>query len=206
MNNNLDPSPQTSVQLNGFAPAAGSSSSSSSSSSGVAISSSSPASLSASSTPDSAAVATASGGGASKPAKVTTTTTTAAAKRAAAKKRGPKNGGGGGGGSSPQASSSDGDVYVVGGFAEDTALRPLPDVGPGFEPMGLPQLRFRLGLLLDKLPKDLPNAPPPSAADRGVVAAEEERDPRAEVRSFASALQIAIEEYNLLLSLVSSAT
>jgi hypothetical protein len=121
-----------------------------------------------------------------------------------AKKRGPKSGGGGGG--SPQASSPDGDVGVVGGFAEDTALRPLPDVGPGFEPMGLSQIRFRLGSLLDKLPKDLPNAPPPSTADCGVVAMADEHDPRAEVKSFASALQIVIEEYNLLLSLVSSAT
>jgi len=79
--------------------------------------------------------------------------------------------------------------------------------------MGLPQIRFRLRGLLEKLPRDLPDAPPPSSADRGVVATAgvspagvEGNDPRAQVRSFASDLQIAIEEYNLLLSLVSSAT
>ena len=206
MNNHLEPSPSTSVQLNGFAPAAAAAS-------GVA-SSSPPAAavvvsvVSLSSTPDAVAPT-------GPAAAATTTTATAPAKRAA-KKRGPKKGvsagGGGGGGASasPPASSSEGDA---GGLSEDTALRPLPDVGPGFEPMGLPQIRFRLGGLLEKLPRDLPDAPPPSSADRGVVATAgvspagvEGTDPRAQVRSFASALQIAIEEYNLLLSLVSSAT
>ena len=205
MNNHLEPSPSTSVQLNGFAPAAAAAS-------GVASSSPPAAALvvsvvSLSSTPDAVAPT-------GPAAAATTSTTTAPAKRAA-KKRGPKNGvsagGGGGGGASasPPASFSEGDA---GGLSEDTALRPLPDVGPGFEPMGLPQIRFRLGGLLEKLPRDLPDAPPPSSVDRGVVAtagvspAGGEDDTRAQVRSFASALQIAIEEYNLLLSLVSSAT
>ncbi len=213
MSNNLEPSPSNSVQLNGFAPAAGSSSGVTSSSPPVAAVVSV---LSASSTPD-AVAATASGGGAPTDPAAATTTTTVPAKRAA-KKRGPKNGGGsagrggGGGGASsasPPASFSEGDA---GGLSEDAALRPLPDVGPGFEPMGLPQIRFRLGSLLERLPRELPDAPPPSSADRGVVAtagvspAGGEDDTRAQVRSFASALQIAIEEYNLLLSLVSSAT
>lgn len=206
MNNHLEPSPSTSVQLNGFAPAAAAAS-------GVARSSPPAAAVvvsvvSLSSTPDAVAPT-------GPAAAATTSTTTAPAKRAA-KKRGPKNGvsagGGGGGGASasPPASFSEGDA---GGLSEDTALRPLPDVGPGFEPMGLPQIRFRLGGLLEKLPRNLPDAPPPSSADRGVVATAgvspagvEGNDPRAQVRSFASDLQIAIEEYNLLLSLVSSAT
>jgi hypothetical protein len=209
MNNNLDPSPSASVQLNGFAPAAGSSSSPV-----VAVVSAS----SASSTPenDDAAVAGGAGGKKTTTATTTTATTTTATTKRAAKKRGPK---GGGSSSSPPASFSEGSDFGGGGnngLSDDAFLRPLPDVGPDFEPMGLPQVRYRLGALLEKLPRDLPDPPPPIASDIGVVATagaspavdgnEEEVDPRASVRSFASELQIAVEEYNLLLSLVSSAT
>jgi hypothetical protein len=109
-----------------------------------------------------------------------------------------------------RSSKSEGVDYI-----EDAALRPLSEVSSeGFEPMGLPQIHFRLGDLLDKLP-DLPSSPSPPLAtnhysDIDIVVARPtngvvHKDPRACVLSFASALQVVVEEYNLLLSLVSSA-
>ena len=131
-----------------------------------------------------------------------TTTTAPPTKQRTAKKRSSKN--------VTPASSSEGVDYT-----EDAALRPLSEIGSeDFEPMGLPQINFRIGDLLDKLPKDLPSPPPLATnhySDIDIVVARptygvDHKDPRASVLSFASALQVVIEEYNLLLSLVSSAT
>jgi hypothetical protein len=130
------------------------------------------------------------------------TTTAPPTKQRTAKKRSSKN-------NVTPASSSEGVDYT-----EDAALRPLSEVSSeGFEPMGLPQIHFRLGDLLDKLPNDLPSSPPLATnhySDIDIVVARPtngvvHNDPRASVLSFASALQVVVEEYNLLLSLVSSA-
>jgi len=89
--------------------------------------------------------------------------------------------------------------------AEDTVLKPLSDVGADFAPLSLPQIQLRLKGLLDKLPKDLPAVPPahdPHAAD---ATAESRRRLYAPIKAFAGGLQVATEEYNLLLSLVSCA-
>ena len=119
-----------------------------------------------------------------------TSTTAPPTKQRTAKKRSSK--------SVTPASSSEGVDYT-----EDAALRPLSEIGSeDFEPMGLPQIHFRIGDLLDKLPKDLPSAPPLATnhySDIDIVVARptygvDHKDPRASVLSFASALQVVIEE------------
>jgi len=88
-------------------------------------------------------------------------------------------------------------------LSEETALRPLSDVGSKFEPLSLPQIQLRIKLLLEKLPANLPECLPNYNPKTTVEAASALYAP---VKTFASAVQILIEEYNLLLSLVSSAT
>lgn len=175
--------PSSSVQLDGFAPASGSGAGSSSASAAALQASSSEPSAPAAAAPPAADVA-------KKPA--------AEAKRA--KKRAPTKkgvaGGGGGGGGSPDG---EGDA-AADNLSEETELVPLSGVKfDAFEPVSLPQIQLRLRKLLDTLPAELPPVPPG------------EQRPGADVhygpvKSFASSLQIAIEEYNLLLSLVSAAT
>ena len=87
-------------------------------------------------------------------------------------------------------------------FSEETALRPLSDIGSNFEPLTLPQIQLRLKNLLEQLPKDLPTVPPDDMNSSSNDAAS----PYTTIKLFASTLQVTIEEYNLLISLVSSAT
>jgi len=108
------------------------------------------------------------------------------------KKRAPKKGGGLGGSMSTASSTA----------AEETVIVPLSDIdAKQFEPMSIKQIQLRLQELVDKLPRDLPS----------IITSD--YDPTtntasiyAPVKVFASNIQICIEEYNLLLSLVSSAT
>ena len=81
-------------------------------------------------------------------------------------------------------------------------LGPLSDVGSNFSPLSLPQIQLRLKSLLDTLPKDLPEIPPVYNVNDAAAHALQ----HAPIKSFASTLQVTIEEYNLLLSLVSCAT
>jgi hypothetical protein len=199
----------TSVQLDGFAPAAGSGASSSAvaSSAGVAIASSS------------VSAAAGSGGGgaglqsiASVTAAATTTTATTSSAIAAtqtkrAKKRGPsqqqqQGHGQGGMAASTSTSTAAGRSAENYDFSEETALRPLSDIGSNFEPLTLPQIQLRLKNLLEQLPKDLPKVPPDDMNSSSNDAAS----PYTTIKLFASTLQVTIEEYNLLISLVSSAT
>ena len=92
--------------------------------------------------------------------------------------------------------------------AEDAVVQPLSAMGSAaFAPLSLSQVRLRLRALLDALPPDLPAAPPAfDAADDGAAAHAARRREYAPLRAFASALQVATEEYNLLLGLVSCAT
>ena len=83
---------------------------------------------------------------------------------------------------------------------DETVIRSLPTIGPDFEPMTLPQIQLRLKSLVEKLPQDLPAVPP----DHEPV--DDNLQLYSPIKDFASALQTTIEEYNLLLSLVSSAT
>jgi len=194
MVNSKDKPSSSSAQLSGFAAAAGSGAGSRQ----VLELPTSPAAASASSV---AVAAAAAGGGAGtesiKAKNPAAAATALQGKRT--KKRGPKKGGAAA--TASAASSENNDA----GLAEETVLRPLSDVSSAaFEPTSLPQIQLRLKAVLDKLPKDLPEVPP-------------KHDPRnndtndarllyAPIKSFAATLQIVIEEYNLLLSLVSSAT
>ncbi|KAL9184571.1 hypothetical protein ACHAXT_012541 [Thalassiosira profunda] len=110
------------------------------------------------------------------------------------KKRAPKKGGG------AAAASAENDSLPL---DEETEVKPLADVGPAFQPMSLPQIQLRLKNLLEKLPTDLPDTPP---AYDATTTGESTDAHYAPVKSFAEALQTTIEEYNLLLSLVSAAT
>lgn len=83
---------------------------------------------------------------------------------------------------------------------DETVIRSLPTIGPDFEPMTLPQIQLRLKSLVEKLPQDLPAVPP----DHEPV--DDNLQLYSPIKDFASVLQTTIEEYNLLLSLVSSAT
>lgn len=109
------------------------------------------------------------------------------------KKRAPKKGGGLGGSMSTGASSA---------AAEETVIVPLSDIdAKQFEPMSIKQIQLRLQELVDKLPKDLP-----SLITSDFDPTTNTASIYAPVKEFASNIQICIEEYNLLLSLVSSAT
>ena len=78
---------------------------------------------------------------------------------------------------------------------------PLTDIGANFTPCTLPDILNRLHSLMDALPKEIPAVPDELSGDNGDTTAQ-----HAIIKSFASSLQIVIEQYNLLLSLVSSAT
>lgn len=188
MNNQDKPS----AKLDGFAPATGSG-------------------VSGSSHPASASASVASAGGTSpaahaaaapsakKPAASSVAAASTETKRT--KKRAPKKTGGasaaGGASASTTTTNGQNDNDTV-----EKELRPLSEIGSGFEPITLPQLQLRLKKLLDKLPKDKPEIP----NNYDASAPDSQAAVYAPIKSFASTVQIAIEEYNLLLSLVSSAT
>eukprot|EP00985_Skeletonema_marinoi_P028903 scaffold26254_cov78-Skeletonema_marinoi.AAC.3 len=77
-----------------------------------------------------------------------------------------------------------------------------------FQPMSLSQIQLRIKLLLDKLPSALPEVPPDYINPDETIHNNNNQQSlyHPPIKAFASALQTTIEEYNLLLSLVSSAT
>ena len=75
--------------------------------------------------------------------------------------------------------------------------------------MSLSQIQLRIKLLLDKLPSALPEVPPDYINPDETIHNNNNQQSslyHPPIKAFASALQTTIEEYNLLLSLVSSAT
>ena len=83
--------------------------------------------------------------------------------------------------------------------ADDDDIPPsvdLPPLGPAFRPCTLPELQSRLRSLRNELPEEVPAIP----------AHDDDTDSHAPIKQFASQLQVVIEQFNLLLSLVSSAT
>ncbi len=202
----------TSVQLDGFAPAAGSGAGSSSSLASAPLV-----------VMDSSAAAGGGGGGAGLQsiAIATTSTVTAAAiattsssavattQTKRAKKRGPQQpqqGGSAAASTSTAAAAVGRSAENNHEFVEESAVRPLSEVGSNFVPISLPQIQLRLKNLLEQLPKDLPKVPSSSSFDNERNNDNENNVSYTAIKSFASTLQITIEEYNLLLSLVSSAT
>mmetsp|Transcript_20215 Transcript_20215/g.36539 ORF Transcript_20215/g.36539 Transcript_20215/m.36539 type:complete len:348 (-) Transcript_20215:209-1252(-) len=189
MDNN-EGKPPPAVKLDGFAPAAGSGATGSSSLT-TAVSASASAGVASAA---SAAAAAAGGGAGAGTASIAAPSAKkpATAKRAYKKK--PKKGAAASAASSENSNDND---------TEETVLRPLSDVGSNFSPLSLPQIQLRLKSLLDTLPKDLPEIPPAYNVNDAVAIHALQHAP---IKSFASTLQVTIEEYNLLLSLVSCAT
>ena len=109
-------------------------------------------------------------------------------------------------------------------YNEDTTVQPIDSTtitSSSFQPMSLSQIQLRIKLLLDKLPSVLPEIPPdyinPDDDETTTTSSDSQNSPPKNnhnnnsrlyppIKSFASNLQLIIEEYNLLLSLVSSAT
>jgi len=95
---------------------------------------------------------------------------------------------------------------------EDTTIQPIDPSSmnsSSFQPMSLSQIQLRIKLLLDKLPSALPEVPPDYINPDETIHNNNNQQSslyHPPIKSFASALQTTIEEYNLLLSLVSSAT
>eukprot|EP00984_Skeletonema_dohrnii_P023536 scaffold12614_cov145-Skeletonema_dohrnii-CCMP3373.AAC.2 len=95
---------------------------------------------------------------------------------------------------------------------EDTTIQPIDPSSmnsSSFQPMSLSQIQLRIKLLLDKLPSALPQVPPDYINPDETIHNNNNQQSslyHPPIKSFASALQTTIEEYNLLLSLVSSAT
>ena len=87
----------------------------------------------------------------------------------------------------------------------DTPLPQLSDIGPNFTPCTLPEIQRRLQSLMDELPSNLPSIP--SDQDKESTNANNHSTSKYDdIHSFASQLQVVIEQYNLLLSLVGSST
>lgn len=109
-------------------------------------------------------------------------------------------------------------------YNEDTTVQPIDSTtitSSSFQPMSLSQIQLRIKLLLDKLPSVLPEIPPDyiNPDDDETTTTSNNNNNKSPpnnhnnnarlyppIKSFASNLQLIIEEYNLLLSLVSSAT
>jgi hypothetical protein len=193
----------TSVQLDGFAPAAGSGAGSSSS---LALASSVAAAAGGGGGAGLQSIAIATSSTVAVAATTTSSSAVATTQTKRAKKRGPQQPQQGQGGSAVAALGRAAENNRE--FVEDTVVRPLSEVGPNFVPITLPQIQLRLKNLLERLPKDLPNVPPPSSSfnNENNSHANDNNESYSAIKSFASTLQVAIEEYNLLISLVSSAT
>jgi len=125
----------------------------------------------------------------------TTSTTKAAPPTKRTKKRGPTKKGSmssGGGGSSAEAAE------------EETNITSLSETTTAdFKPLSLQQIKLRLSQLIDKLPKDLPEAPPDYNNDTTDKTLYEQFAP---IKKWANTIQVIVEEYNLLISLVAAAT
>ena len=132
-------------------------------------------------------------------ASTTSTNTTAAPPTKRTKKRGPTKKGsmssGGGGSSADNMSSAAEEETTITSLSETTTSN--------FKPLSLQQIKLRLSQLIDKLPKDLPEAPPDYNNDTTDKTLYEQFAP---IKKWANTIQISIEEYNLLLSLVAAAT
>jgi hypothetical protein len=98
---------------------------------------------------------------------------------------------------------------------QDTTITPLPAtiISSTFTPLSLSQIQLRIKLLLDKLPDDLDADVVPDDYDAQLHQEDainnsnnKNNEKLATIKQFASNLQQIIEEYNLLLSLVSSST
>ncbi|KAL7495898.1 hypothetical protein ACHAWT_006566 [Skeletonema menzelii] len=189
----------SSTQLAGFAPASRGTKSSSSSASGGggAQSSSSSSSAAAPSASSEANVVDTTNHRITKKKAAATKKTSAAA--AATKKRSK---------SSISAAAAAGSGSIDGSssnYNEATTIQPIdPSTmnSTSFQPMSLSQIQLRIKSLLDELPSALPDVPPDdiNPDDDNI---SQYYPP---IKSFASSLQTTIEAYNLLLSLVSSAT
>lgn len=106
----------------------------------------------------------------------------------------------------------------------DSIINPLSDIGPNFKPLTLKDIQSRIKALMDKLPLELPPVPDEVDAGNGnhhdgdnnhydsnnhndrINNTNNSNNHHSKIKSFASNLQTTIEEFNLLLSLVSSAT
>ncbi|KAL3794381.1 hypothetical protein HJC23_012918 [Cyclotella cryptica] len=84
-------------------------------------------------------------------------------------------------------------------------IPPLSEVGRNFQPCTLPEIQARLKALMEQMPKEIPPIPT-EEFEVNDEATSKNTEIRAQIKSFASQLQQTIENYNLLLSLVSSAT
>ena len=140
----------------------------------------------------------------------TTKKKASATKPAAAKKRSSKSSKAvGAGGSSVK---DDGSNYS--NENEATTIQPIDPSklnSSSFQPIALPQIQLRIKLLLDKLPTTLPEVPPDYIKpddnnNHSIQSGDLNSIHYPPIKSFANLLQTTIEEYNLLLSLVSSAT
>ena len=129
----------------------------------------------------------------------TTSTTKAAPPTKRTKKRGPTKKGsmssGGGGSSADNMSSAAEEETTITSLSETTTSN--------FKPLSLQQIKLRLSQLIDKLPKDLPESPPDYNNDATDKTLYEQFAP---IKEWANKIQVIVEEYNLLLSLVAAAT
>jgi len=188
-----------SVKLEGFAPAAGPGAGSSSLTASTTAASASTAGVAGAGATAPVATAAGGAGGGAGGGSLTPATKKPAASAAAGgagtkrtyKKRAPKKG---------EPDNNDIDIE------ETDELRPLSDIGSEFSPLPLPQIQLRLKSLLDKLPKDLPEVPPDYNPADYAPGSSNNAEVLQPIKSFASTTQVTIEEYNLLLGLVSSAT
>lgn len=128
------------------------------------------------------------------------TTAVATAKKRPAKKSSSKAASAAGGAGEMSSNNSDDSAL---NYNEDATVQPLMPISSStFKPMTLSQIQLRIKLLLDKLPVDLPDTPP-NYIDEDSLHYLNYYPP---IKSFASSLQIIIEEYNFLLGLVAAAT
>ena len=99
-------------------------------------------------------------------------------------------------------------------YNEATTIQPIdPSTmnSTSFQPMSLSQIQLRIKSLLDELPSTLPEVPPDyiNPDDESNIHSTINQNNSLlypSIKSFASSLQTTIEKYNLLLSLISSAT
>lgn len=133
---------------------------------------------------------------------------------AATKKRRSKNSSSASAAAGGSSSGIDSTSNSSNNYNEDTTIQPILETisSSSFQPISLSQIQLRIKVLLDKLPSSsvLPEIPP----DYNIIDSHQSNKHNSQqhqyyyppIKSFASSLQIIIEEYNLLLSLVSAAT
>ncbi|KAL7539579.1 hypothetical protein ACHAXR_009404 [Thalassiosira sp. AJA248-18] len=191
MNNSNPEKTPASAKLDGFAPAAGAGATSAAAAAGGG-------------TVGESIAAPPPAPAAKKPAPSSAAAAAAATQTKKTKKRGPKKGSAAAAGGGTSATTS----TTTNNDTEEKELRPLSEIGgsTSFEPLSLAQIQLRLKTLLDKLPKELPDNPSDYDSNATAESLAANTANYAPIKSFASSLQVTIEEYNLLLSLVSCAT